>query len=182
MAALVLWQNSDHHVGNVVWVSDLEERILVRKALFTVGAEVEVFVDSALVTDSNDWAHSAPIALHLLVNCKGIARDLFGLFLLWNTFNDWSLQDLLEDILGLALKFLLDEVFEGFAVHALVTGSFLLALFADSLLLNSGLLLRGRVDHLNLSLGLHLEFGLGLLERCDEEDDLLSVLESNLEV
>ena len=141
MATLVLWQNSDHHVGNVVWVSDLEERMLVSKALFTVGAEVEVFADSALVTDSNDWAHFAPIAGNLLVNYEGLARDLFGLFLQWKTFNDWSLQDLFEDILRLALKFLLDEVLEGFAVHTLVTGSLLLALFADSLLFHSGLLL-----------------------------------------
>ena len=180
MATLVLWQNSDHHVGNVVWVSDLEERMLVSTALFTVGAEVEVFADSALVTDSNDWAHFAPIAGNFLVNYKGLARDLFGLFLQWKTFNDWSLQDLLEDILRLALKFLLDEVLEGFAVHTLVTGSLLLALFADSLLFHSGLLLRGRIDHLNLSL--HLEFGLRLVERCDEENDLLGVLESDLEV
>jgi hypothetical protein len=58
----------------------------------------------------------------------------------------------------------------------------LLALFADGLLFHSGLLLRGRVDHLNLSLGLHLEFGFWLVERCDEEDNFLGVLESDLEI
>lgn len=113
---------------------------------------------------------------------SGLVRDLFGLFLLLKTFNDWSLQDFLEDILGLVLKFLLDEVLESFAVHTLVAAILLLALFADCLFFCSGLMLGGCVDHLNLSLSLHLEFRFWLVEGCDEEDDLLGVLKRDLEV
>jgi hypothetical protein len=80
-------------------VSDLEEGMLVSKAFLTVGAKVEIFADRALVTDSNDRRDLTAIARYLLMNYWGFVGDLFGLFFIWKTFNDWSLQDLFEDFL-----------------------------------------------------------------------------------
>ena len=85
---------------------------------------------------------------------------ILGLF---NTLNR-SLEDLSEDILGLVLKLRLNEVLEGFAVHALVA-TVLLSLFPESLLGWLG----GRVDNLlNYRLrwlGLHLDRFVGVGKR-----------------
>ena len=68
-----------------------------------------------------------------------------GVLGLFNTF-DWRFEDLSEDVLGLVLELLLNQVLERLSVHALTTCR-LLALLADLGLFRLDHLGR-RVDHL----------------------------------
>ena len=129
------------------------------KALFTINTVVEVLADGALVTDSKNWSLAAAVADDLVNTWLG-HMEILGLL---NTFHG-SLQDFSEDVLRLVLELRLDEVLEGFAVHALVA-TVLLSLFPESLLGWLG----GRVDNLlNYRLrwlGLHLDRFVGVGER-----------------
>ena len=98
------------------------------KALFTINTVVEVLADGALVTDSKNWSLAAAVADDLVNTWLGHIKIL-GLL---NTLHG-SLQDFSEDVLRLVLELRLDEVLEGFAVHALVAAVFL-GLFTKNLL------------------------------------------------
>ena len=147
------------------------------KALFTINTVVEVLADGALVTDSKNWSLAAAVADDLVNTWLG-HMEILGLL---NTFHG-SLQDFSEDVFRLVLKLSLDEVLEGFAVHALVAAVFL-GLFTKNLL--DGLdWLRGGVDDLfnyrlgalglhQDRLGLHLDGLVGVSERRNLEEDLL---------
>lgn len=153
------WKNSDHYVRDALGVFDLQEGVVMCQTLFTISAVVEVLADSALITDAKNRSLAAAVTDYLVDTWFGHMKIL-GLF---NTLNR-SLEDLSEDILGLVLKLRLNEVLEGFAVHALVA-TVLLSLFPESLLGWLG----GRVDNLlNYRLrwlGLHLDRFVGVGER-----------------
>ena len=50
----IIWEHGDHNVGSTSSFSDLEEWVLMTKAFFASFTVVEVFADTALVTDSLD--------------------------------------------------------------------------------------------------------------------------------
>lgn len=88
---------------------------------------------------------------------------------------DWRLEDLSEDVLGLGLQLLLDQVLEGLAVQALVSARGFLALLADLGVFHSLRLGRG-IDHL-----LNDWLNVGVNGR-DEEGDSGPILECEPEV
>lgn len=92
------------------------------KSFLTRGAVVEVLANRALVSDALNRRGCTPVAGHVLVFnprvdfVEAFTEVLHG-------------KHLVEDILGLLFKFLLDEVLDSFARHPLILG-----LFASSFL------------------------------------------------
>jgi hypothetical protein len=51
----IFFKHGDHDIGSTTRISDLEEGMFVAKTLLTYAAEVKIFADAALVTDTHDW-------------------------------------------------------------------------------------------------------------------------------
>lgn len=68
----------DHSSDNGSWhefrARYLDEGVLMFNAVFAHLAEVEVFAHRALVANSDDWCHAAPIASNSLVSLQSILR------------------------------------------------------------------------------------------------------------
>jgi hypothetical protein len=81
----------------------------MRLPLFTGGAEIEVFANTALVSGSNNWKHVTSAALHLLMN------DIADLLLVYLI----AIEELLQNLTALLFQLLFNQSFEHFSGHAL---------------------------------------------------------------
>jgi len=98
------------------------------KTLFTHFAVVKVFLDAALVTDAYDWVHTTTITYDACVN-----DFAFIIEFLWSfngTTKVLTLEEFIEDLDGLLLKLIVDEVLEGLAGDVTFIG--LLATFLNT--------------------------------------------------
>jgi len=92
----------------------------VTKALFTHFTVVKVFLYAALVTDAYDWVHTTTITYDACVN-----DFAFIIEFLWSfngTTKVLTLEEFIEDLDGLLLKLIIDEVLEGLAWDVTLIG------------------------------------------------------------
>lgn len=64
----VLINNGDNGLRSLLWISDLQESVLMAFFVLTNGTEVEIFANAALVSNSYNWSYTAAITLNSLVN------------------------------------------------------------------------------------------------------------------
>lgn len=62
LAGFFFKNTSDDSSRDIFRLLDLNERMLVANSLLTDFTVVKVFADAALVSDSDDWAHTASVA------------------------------------------------------------------------------------------------------------------------
>jgi hypothetical protein len=124
----LLVNHSKHGFWNLVWIVDLQECVFMTSSLLTHGAEVKVLADTTFVSDTDDWIYSTSITRDFLVDFV-IRR-----FNLITTLSSelLAVNHVVEDLLALFVKFLLDEFLEAFSWKAskLFVLSFLLFTFA----------------------------------------------------
>jgi hypothetical protein len=98
------------------WMVDLQEWVVVSSSLLTGRAEVEVLADTALVSWTSNWELVASIASdigvgnHLSVVSE--RRDLVLALVGWLS-NLLDVEEIVENVLTLLVKLLLDESLEG---------------------------------------------------------------------
>lgn len=128
-----LGEHVDEDIGSTSVLSDLEHWVLIWKAFFAEGAQVEVFADGTLVTDALDWFDSAAVASDVEVNdiILWVIVELVIFVLGEGSAEVLALEELTEDLLALGLELIVDEVLESFAWDALL--AILLALSFDTL-------------------------------------------------
>jgi hypothetical protein len=110
----VLVNDGEDSLWSHTWMVDLQEWVVVSSSLLTGRAEIKVLADTALVSWTSNWEFVASIASdigvgdHLSIVSK--RRDLVLVGWLSNLLD---VEEIVENVLALLVKFLLDESLEG---------------------------------------------------------------------
>ena len=119
---VLLVEHGDHDVGGTSVLANLEEGVLVAETLLTLSTVVEVLADTALVAETLDRADTTAITSDILMDDFGLFRSLLSSGQLF------TLEKLLEDLLGLLGELIVDEILKSFAGKTLVLLLFLVLL------------------------------------------------------
>ena len=109
---LLFVKHGDHDIWIVFGAHNLEHGVLLTHSLLALGTVVKVLADGALVADAYDWADTAAIAGHAIVNGLGLIGGHVGV---WKIIRG---EKLLESILGLSLELSHDKVLESLSWDA----------------------------------------------------------------
>jgi len=120
----VFRQHGDHDIRGTTRLFDGKHGVLVRQALLTSGAVIEIFTHGALVADSNDRGHTATITSNILVNGLTVFFRLIG------RREIVRFEKGVEGFFGLLLKLRVDEILQSFSWNSFAVTflAFLLAL------------------------------------------------------
>jgi hypothetical protein len=110
----VLVNDGKDSLRSHTWMVDLQEWVVVSSSLLTGRAEIEVLADTAFVSCTSNWEFVASIASDIGVgNHLSVVSERRDLLLVCWLPNLLDVEEIIENVLALLVKFLLDESLEG---------------------------------------------------------------------
>lgn len=104
----VFVNDGKHALWNLLWLVDLQEWVFVTSSLLAHGAEIKVLADTALVSDTNQRLETTAVASNV-----GVYNLVLGVDLVFSSSSELlAVHQLIEDVLALLVKLLLDESLE----------------------------------------------------------------------